>query len=250
MVTNERWRSAGCALNIDYATTTATTTTIKYNKLFIKFKPLQSGAGYEVFISDFNGHLWQERLEGSGLQDRLKSEASGLEIETADLLKLLEQMCQNFAESSCETMSDFKDLILRASVKIGFIKLKWTFKTEICEPFQYNEMIRKDFLIPFFANLRDDKIMTESIEDKELTSFYENVLPSLQEPEIPIQRPIEEIISFGSTDLNSPTTTELPLPTPIQKPAPTLPEPNYEELKRKELEEQLQLSKKKKKKLI
>lgn len=249
----ERWRSASCATN---ESTNNSNGGFYKNKhiLYIKYKTLDSLKGYEVYLTDFDGHLWSERLEGSALHNRLKSEASGLEIKTVDLLKLLEQMCQNFVESSCESSSDLKDLILRASVKIGFIKLKWTFKTEACPFSEYNEMIRKDFLLPFFADLRGDKVIGNEIEDKDLTAFYEKIAPNLKQSDLPEKIiPISFIESPPSTDLNSFDSNETQMiessPAKAKEPEPET-VVSVEEIKRKELEEQLQASKKKKKKLI
>lgn len=246
MVQVERWRFAGCAtsfLNKNNLTHTIETK----HKLYIKFKGLPTNDGYEASLTDFDGNLWKEQLIGSDLQERLKSEASGLEIESSDLLKLLEQMCQNFLESSCETSSDMTNLILKTSVKIGFIKLKWTFKSELCGKREYNEMIKTDFLLPFFANLRDDKEIKDEIEDEGLNYFYENIIPSLkQTPKILVKdmKKFESLNSFDSELTLIPQATE----TAVMIPNGT--EYVTEDLKRKELEDQLQAAKKKKKKLI
>lgn len=253
MVQVNRWRFAGCAtsfLNANHQPQQD-----KKHKLYIKFRGLSTKDGYEAFVTDFDGHLWMERLEGSDLQERLKSEASGLEIESDDLINLLDQMCQNISDSSCETSSDMTNLILKTSVKIGFIKLKWTFKTGLCGYRDFNEMIKIDFLLPFFANIRDDKEIKDEIGDKELNAFYETIIPNLIEPTV------ENVVTFASPTQNSidsertltPPTIETPESPP---PLPTIAIPNVvpeeitEEMKRKALEEQLQAAKKKKKKLI
>ena len=235
----ERWRYTGCATResiFKEATITDSHNSHDKHKLFMKFKSLPNQIGYEALLTDFNGHLWRETLIGQELQDRLKSEASGLEIETADLLKLLHQMCENCLESSCEISSDMKNLILRTCVKIGFIKLKWTFKTESCGG--YNEMIKCDFLLPFFANLRDDKVVKEEIDADELDTFYETIIPPLKTQDPPI------ILTVCNDEI--PETCE-PVDLSTVETAPLV---DLEELKRKTLEEQLQASKKKKKKLI
>lgn len=261
MVQVERWRFAGCATSF-LNTNNQPQTVENKHKLYIKFRALATNDGYEAFLTDFDGNLWKERLVGLDLQERLKSEASGLEIESPDLLKLLEQMCQNFVESSCETSSDLTNLILKTSVKIGFIKLKWSFKSELCGTKEYNEMIKTDFLMPFFANLRDDKEIKNEIEDKELNSFYETVIPNLikHQDETIISESLNSLnnsVSFNSLDSQrtltppntgtvTPSTTNLT--TSVQVPIVT--EEETEEMKRKALEEQLQAAKKKRKKLI
>lgn len=254
----ERWRFAGCATSFLNKNNQPQTVENKH-KLYIKFRALTTSDGYEAFLTDFDGHLWKERLIGPDLQERLKSEASGLEIESPDLLKLLEQMCQNFVESACETSSDLTNLILKTSVKIGFIKLKWTFKSELCGVKEYNEMIKADFLMPFFANLRDDKEIKKEIEDKELNSFYETVIPSLkQEEDEKISESENSLNNSGTCDssnsldsqrtLTPPNTTAATLSNSTTSASVT--EEETEETKRKALEEQLQAAKKKKKKLI
>lgn len=247
----EKWRFTGCATSFLYQPhESAPSFPTDKHKLFLKFKALPHQIGYEALLTDFNGHLWRETLFGCDLQDRLKSEASGLEIETPDLLSLLRQMCQNFLESSCETSSDLKNLILRASVKIGFIKLKWTFKAESCGG--YAEMIKEDFLLPFFANLRDDKLIRDEFGEDELDKFYEIVIPNLKKESqettmnntnnySPLSGSITETTDSLITNLS---TTPPPIPIELAE------SPDTEELKRKALEEQLQASKKKKKKLI
>lgn len=261
MVQVERWRFAGCATSF-LNTNNQPQTVENKHKLYIKFRALTSNDGYETFLTDFGGHLWKERLIGSDLQERLKSEASGLEIESPDLLKLLEQMCQNFVESSCETSSDLTNLILKTSVKVGFIKLKWTFKSELCGTKEYNEMIKADFLMPFFANLRDDKEIKNEIEDKELNSFYETVIPNLKQKEKTDEIIISESLNSSHAATSSVTLNSfdsqrtLTLPntittvTPSIASVPIVTEEETEEMKRKALEEQLQAAKKKKKKLI
>lgn len=251
----ERWRSACCATNETEKSSSGFYQN-KHTNLFIKFNAFPCSAGYQVFLTDFNGRLWQERLEGQSLQDRLKSEASGLEIESADLLKLLDEMCKTFVESSCESSSDSKTLILRTFVKIGFIKLKWTFKTEICEAHEYEEMIKKDFLLPFFANFRADRILKDEIDEEDLVSFYELVKPESLKKAETVEKPLiesplpttekEKEQEFHSLDSNA---TESPLPLAKAEPVESV-EANLENIKRRELEEQLQAAKKKKKKLI
>lgn len=252
MVQVERWRFAGCATSFSNTINQPQPKSDEHkHKLYIKFKALITNDGYEAFITDFDGHLWKERLVGSDLQERLKSEASGLEIESNDLLKLIEQMCQNFAESSLETSSDMTNLILKTSVKIGFIKMKWTFKSNLCVNREYNEMIRTDFLMPFFANLSDDKEIKNEIDDKELNSFYETVIPNLKlAPKVPS---VEETIIFESLDsfdsqrtLTPPNAVTVPSSSTTTTTVPSV----TEEMKRKALEEQLQAAKKKRKKLI
>ena len=252
MVQVERWRFAGCATSF-LNTNNQPQTIQNKHKLYIKFKGLATNDGYEAFLTDFDGNLWKEQLIGSDLQERLKSEASGLEIESSDLLKLLEQMCQNFVESSCETSSDMTNLILKTSVKIGFIKLKWTFKSELCGKREYNEMIKTDFLMPFFANLRDDKEIKDEIEDKELNSFYEIIIPNLKQSQKVVVEEMEMITfeSFNSLDSErtiTPPATETPVTMPSV--SSVIEEEVTEEMKRKALEDQLQAAKKKKKKLI
>ena len=248
MSRSERWLFAGCATSFNEATFSHQSHT--NNKLYIKFKILPDKIGYEALLTDFNGHLWRETLIGRDLQYRLQSEASGLEIETPDLLNLLSQMCQNFIESSCEISSDLKNLILKTSVKIGFIKLKWTFKAESCGG--YDEMIKCDFLLPFFAYLRDDKVVRERIEADELDKFYETVIPNLKTAVV--QKRIE--IDSQETTLNEIANSNdahdnLTVTSPVNLSPNTLEPPvDSEELKRKALEEQLQAAKKKKKKLI
>jgi len=247
MVQVERWRFAGCATSF-LNTNNQPQTIQNKHKLYIKFKGLATNDGYEAFLTDFDGNLWKEQLIGSDLQERLKSEASGLEIESSDLLKLLEQMCQNFVESSCETSSDMTNLILKTSVKIGFIKLKWTFKSELCGKREYNEMIKTDFLMPFFANLRDDKEIKDEIEDKELNSFYEIIIPNLKQPPKVV---VEEMITFESLNsLDSERTITPPVTESTTVGVSSVIEEVTEEMKRKALEDQLQAAKKKKKKLI
>lgn len=254
MVQVDRWRFAGCATSFLNANNQPQPIKNKH-KLYIKFKGLTKNDGYEAFLTDFDGHLWKEQLIGSDLQERLKSEASGLEIELSDLLKLLEQMCQNFAESWCETSSDMTNLILKTSVKIGFIKLKWTFKSELCGKREYNEMIKTDFLMPFFANLSGDKEIKDEIEDNELNSFYEIIMPNLkQTPKIAVAETItfESLNSFDSEKTLTPPVTETSaLRTTVMIPSvSSVAEEVTEEMKRKALEDKLQAAKKKKKKLI
>ena len=255
MVQVDRWRFAGCATSFINANYQPQTVDNK-RKLYIKFRGLATSDGYEAFLTDFDGHLWKESLIGTDLQERLKLEASGLEIESSDLLKLLEQMCQNIVESSCETSSDMTNLILKTSVKIGFIKLKWTFKSDLCGNREYNEMIRTDFLMPFFGNLREDKEIKNEIEDKELNAFYETVIPNLKQT--PLKTAVvDDVLTFLSPVQNSfdsertltPPITGSPIPAPITVSTP-VPEEITEEMKRKALEEQLQAAKKKKMKLI
>lgn len=238
----ERWRSAGCS---------SATLASSRNFFFIKYKEINgnvtstTSTGYEIYLTNFDGLLWKERLEGSRLQDRLKVEAAGLEIETCDLLKLLAQMCQNLNDSTTEISSDRKTLWLRASVKIGFIKLKWTFKAEACNE-EYISMVRTDLLVPLLAGLREDKVVAVrgEIKIEDLNLFYETVVPKLvfeSAPETTTQNSLE-----------SETTT---LASPYQSHIETILEElnvpvDIEEVKRKALEDQLMASKKKKKKLI
>lgn len=254
----ERWRLTGCATSfLNQPHPTAQPLETDRHKLFLKFKSHQ--IGYEALITDFNGHLWRETLFGSDLQERLKSEASGLEIETADLISLLDQMCENFIESTCETSSDLKNLILRTSVKVGFIKLKWIFKADLCDG--YVEMIKEDFLMPFFANLKDDdRVVRDEINENDLENFYK--LVNVKKASVIESR--EEIViteSVLSATTLSQITTTAPSNWSSQKtvlstqatlsPPPRIIEPeespDTEEKKRKALEEQLQASKKKKK---
>lgn len=247
-MSSERWLFAGCATSFNEVTFSHQSHT--NNKLYIKFKILPDQIGYEVLLTDFNGHLWRETLIGRDLQYRLQSEASGLEIETTDLLNLLNQMCKDIIESSCEMSSDLKNLILKASVKIGFIKLKWTFKAESCGG--YDEMIKCDFLLPFFAYLRNDKMVRERIEADELDKFYETVIPNLKTaaPSAKIEVGSQETTSNDIANSND-THDSLSVLSPVNLSPNTLePRVDLEELKRKSLEEQLQASKKKKKKLI
>ena len=250
----ERWRFTGCATSFLYQpheTISSTATLTDKHKLFIKFKSLPNQIGYEALFTDFNGHLWRETLIGQELQDRLKSEASGLEIETSDLLQLLDQMCQNFIESCCETSSDLKNLILKTSVKIGFIKLKWTFKAESCGG--YNEMIKGDFLLPFFANLRADKVIRREFDDDELNLFYLTLMPNLNlesQSSCQSQETAASSSNLSSDSSNSCSLRAILTPPPPPIPIELLESPETEEMKRKALEEQLQPGKKKKKRLI
>lgn len=255
----ERWRPAGCATSF-LTTTTTSATTRPQTKLYIKF--IIAPHGYEAFVSDFKGHLWRERLENVALQDRLKSEASGLEIESGDLLKLLDQMTQNIVDSSSEISSDSTSLILRTSVKVGFIKLKWTFKTGLCSNLEHHEMMLNDFLMPFFGNLREDKSIKDEIEGKELNCFYETILPNLKQQQEQRQRQEEQITinspddylsldSFEPKLTDSEMTMTPPLGEVVVNLIPSSMPPDLEETKRRQLEEALQANKnKKKKKLI
>lgn len=251
MVEVERWRSAGCA-----TLPSNTLNTQIHQFLFIKYKEISvnstASTGYEIYLTDFDGLLWKERLEGSGLQDRLKIEASGLEIETGDLLKLLAQMCQNLVDSTAEISSDRKTLWLRTSVKIGFIKLKWTFKAEACNE-EYNSMVRKDLLVPLLAGLREDKIVAigGEVRIEDLNLFYETVVPKLVFPAVVIESSNNN--SLETLNVNSLESDNLTLTPPSQSQIETQLEGipvDIEEVKRKALEEQLTASKKKKKKLI
>lgn len=242
------WRYTGCATSSFYSIEPFSGNNNPEHKLYLKFNILPNEIGYQVLLTDFKGNLWRETLIGQDLQDRLKSETTGLEIDTKDLINLLEQMCQNIIESSCENSSDFKNLILKTSVKIGFIKLKWTFKTESCGGFA--EMINQDFLLPFFANLRDDKLIKDDFNEEDLTNFYEILIPKVKRSE-PIRfEPIKsEPIKCEETQL----IIESPQPSLNENPNDGVysrPPVDVEEMKRKALEEQLQASKKKKKKLI
>lgn len=242
-----RWRLAGCATNSPLITLDPSH---KYINLFIKYTESTASTGYTVLLSDFCGRLWRETLTLDAVQERLELEASGLEIEPTDFLKLLDQMCQALTGSTCELSSDSQTLSLKAAVKIGFIKLKWNFKAEICPRLEYDQMIRNDFLLPFFANFRDDKTVQEDVDSEGLDSFYGmmtnlRILPRASHNTASTETPIE----FTETSIDSqatltPPQAEEPLSAPLNVPVVD------EEGKRRELEEQLQASKKKKKKLI
>ena len=232
----ERWRSAACS---------SATLFIKYKEINENLISTTTSSGYEIYLTNFDGLLWKERLEGPGLQDRLKVEAAGLEIETCDLLKLLAQMCQNLTDSTTEISSDRKTLWLRASVKIGFIKLKWTFKAEACNE-EYNSMVMTDLLVPLLAGLRDDdnKVVAAGGEIKieDLNLFYEKVVPKLVFESAPKPPTAPNSLESDLTISQSHVETQL---EEIHVPADDI-----EEAKRKALEDQLLASKKKKKKLI
>lgn len=241
------WRFTGCATSSFYQPHSSSNSGLFENrKLFLKFQILPNEVGYQVLLTDFHENLWRETLIGQDLQDRLKSETAGLEIETGDLVNLLHQMSQNITECLCENSSDFKNLILKTSFKIGFIKLKWTFKTESCGG--YAEMIKEDFLLPFFANLRDDKLIKDDFDDADLIRFYELVIPNVKRSN-PVFSPLAELQSQPITHLNGTIIDEDYSNSTTQSP-PIIEAVDLEEIKRKALEEHLQTSKKKKKKLI